>query len=132
MAKKKKKAVKKKVLRKVIKRKPAKKTTKKKVVARRKVSKKRKAVKAPAKKKPQNVIGVVTHYFPKVRAAVIKLKGTLTTGDKIKIKGHTTDFTQGITSMQLDHVPLSVAHKGQEIGLLVNSRVRQHDIVTKV
>ena len=132
MAKKKRRAKKKKVLRKVIRRKPAKKSIKKKVVAKRKVAKKRKITKVAAKKKPENVIGVVTHYFPKVRAAVIKLKANLTNGDNIKIKGHTTDFTQSINSMQIDHVPVSIAHKGQEIGVLVNSRVRQHDIVTKV
>ena len=64
-------------------------------------------------------------------AAVIKLKASLTTGDLVKIKGHTTDFKQAVTSMQVDHVPVDQAKKGQEIGLLVDSRVRQHDIVYK-
>lgn len=86
----------------------------------------------PVLKKPkEGIIGIVTHYFPKVRAAVIKLKAPLAAGDTIKIKGHTTDFTQKITSMQIDHVPLNSAKKGQEIGLLVNSRVRQNDAVYK-
>ncbi|MBU1727444.1 MAG: translation elongation factor-like protein [Candidatus Omnitrophica bacterium] len=80
----------------------------------------------------ENVIGVITHYFPKVRAAVVKLKGPLKAGDTIKIKGHTTDFTQGVVSMQLDHEIIDEAKKGQEIGLLVASRVRQHDLVCKV
>ena len=53
-------------------------------------------------------------------------------GEKIKIKGHTTDFTQVITSMQMDRVDIVSAKAGQEIGLLVNSRVRQHDKVLKV
>ncbi len=120
---------------------PKKKTVKKKLI-KRKVAKKRpvkRPVKKPAKKvaakkmrMPENVVGVVTHYFPKVRAAVIKLKAPLAVGDVIKVKGHTTDFKQNITSMQIDHVPMSVAKKGQEIGLLVNSRVRQHDTVYKV
>ena len=77
------------------------------------------------------IIGEVTHYFPHVRAAVIKLKAPLTVGDKIKIKGHTTDFTQVITSMQIDRVPITGAKKGDEIGLQVNSRVRQQDKVYK-
>ncbi|RJP29212.1 MAG: translation elongation factor-like protein [Candidatus Omnitrophota bacterium] len=77
------------------------------------------------------MLGVVTHYFPKVRAAVIKLKGLLSVGDKIRIKGHTTDFTQVVNSIQIDHVVVNQAKKGAEIGLLVNSRVRQHDAVTK-
>jgi hypothetical protein len=122
---------------------PKKKTTKKRVIKKRvakkkvlkKVLKKKPTVKAkkPGIKKPkENIIGLVTHYFPKVRAAVIKLKKPLTTGDVVKIKGHTTDFKQTVTSMQIDLVPIGQAKKGQEIGLLVDSRVRQHDIVYKV
>jgi putative protease len=99
----------------------------------RRVAKKRAVKKAvSAKKIKENIIGEVTHYFPKVRAAVIKLKAPLVTGDVVKIKGHTTDFQQNVTSMQIDHVPINQAKKGQEIGLLVDSRVRQHDIVYKV
>ncbi|TRZ93518.1 translation elongation factor-like protein [bacterium] len=84
------------------------------------------------KKAKENIIGLITHYFPKVQAAVVKLKAPLILGDTIRVKGHTTNFTQQITSMQVDHVSVDMAKKGQEIGLLVNSRVRQHDIVCKV
>lgn len=84
-----------------------------------------------AKKSKEVVVGLVTHYFPHVNAAVIKLKTPLSVGDKIRIKGHTTDFIQGISSMQVDRVPINTAKKGQEIGLLVDSRVRQHDIAYK-
>lgn len=103
----------------------------KKRVLKKRPTKKTKIVKVKQVKEKQNIIGTVTHYFPKVRAAVIKLKGTLILGDTIKLKGHTTDFTQSVTSMQIDRVPINQAKKGQEIGLLVNSRVRQHDIVYK-
>jgi len=99
---------------------------------------KKKAAKKPAvkkalrKKAKENIIGTVTHYFPKVRAGVIKLKAPLAVGDVIKIKGHTTDFTQPVKSMQIEHVALDNAKKGDEIGLLVDSRVRRHDAVYKV
>ena len=79
-----------------------------------------------------NVVGKIIHYFPHVKAAVIKLSSPLIVGDKIKIKGHTTDFTQTIISMQMDRVDITSAKPKQEIGLLVNSRVRQHDIVYKI
>jgi putative protease len=59
------------------------------------------------------------------------LKAPLAVGQTIKIKGHTTDFKQNITSLQINHVPVNTAKKGEEIGLLVDSRVRQHDIVYK-
>ncbi len=53
-------------------------------------------------------------------------------GALVKIKGHTTEFKQAVTSMQIDRVPIEQAKKGQEIGVQVDSRVRQHDIVYKV
>lgn len=114
-----KKIVKRKVIKKrLIKKKPTKKKVRKNIVV--------------AKKTKENIVGKVTHYFPKVSAAVVKLKSPLAVGDTIKIKGHTTDFTQNITSMQIEHVPINQAKKGQEIGLLVNSRVRRNDTVCKL
>ncbi len=89
-------------------------------------------VKAKRAKAKQGVLGIITHYFPHVRAAVIKLKAPLTVGDKVKIKGHTTDFTQAVDSLQIDRVAVNTAKRGAEIGLLVKSRVRQHDVVYKV
>jgi|YelNatPaOPRAMG01_1025707.scaffolds.fasta_scaffold01298_5 hypothetical protein len=83
-------------------------------------------------KTKEKIIGIVTHYFPKVSAGVVKLKASLAVGDNIKIKGHTTDFTQTVTSMQINHIPIKKAKKGQEIGLLVNSRVRKNDLVYKI
>lgn len=78
-------------------------------------------------------VGVITHYFPHVEAAVVKLKkGTLSIGDSIIIKGHTTDFQEQIDSMQLDHVPITNATRGQEIGLRVKEKVRDSDIVYKI
>lgn len=115
--------------RKIVKKRPVKKTVKKRPVkqARRKAKKP-----AVAKKTKESNVGIITHYFPKVRAAVVKLKAPLSIGDTVKIKGHTTDFKQNITSLQIDRVPINSAKKGQEIGLLVDSRVRKNDVVYKI
>lgn len=78
-------------------------------------------------------IGEVTHYFPHVQAAAVKiLKNSLSVGDEIYIKGHTTDFKEKIMSMQLDHAPIQEGKKGQEIGLSVALRVRRGDKVYKI
>ena len=101
-------------------------------ISKKKTIKKKKAKKATAKSRgvsPAKVIGVVTHYFPHVEAAVIKLKKPLSVGDTVLIKGHTTDFEQKIESMQVDHVPIQKAKKGDEIGLMVSKRVREHDLI---
>lgn len=109
-----------------------KRVTKKRRASKRRPLKKVKPVKRPSLKAEGRVVGRVTHYFPRVMAAVVKLKAPLAINDNIKIKGHTTDFTQSVTSIQINHVPINLAKKGQEIGLLVNSRVRQHDVVYKI
>jgi hypothetical protein len=77
--------------------------------------------------------GVITHFFPKVDAAVVKLtKGAISVGDTIVIKGHTSDFKEKVRSIQLDHVPIQDAEKGMEIGLKVKAKVREHDVVYRV
>lgn len=117
--------------------KTAKKTLKKKVkrvpkIRRIKARKPKPAAKKTLKKQEGSLVGLINHYFPHVQAAVIKLKSPLKMGDTLKIKGHTTDLTQIITSMQIDRVDISSAKKGDEIGLQVSSRVRQGDKVYKV
>ncbi|MFA5150177.1 MAG: hypothetical protein WC937_02405 [Candidatus Omnitrophota bacterium] len=121
----KKRPLKKRVVKKTLKKKPARKTLKK-------AASKKKPAAARAKKSKENLIGNITHYFPHVQAAVIKLKAPLSVGDTIKVKGHTTEFTQTIASLQINRVPVNSAKTGEEIGLLVRSRVRQHDLVYKV
>ncbi len=115
--------------------------------ARSKSAKIKKRIKKPAKKAvktPKKVskgafelglekVGEVTHYFPHVKAAaVLMLKDGLRVGDGIYIKGHTTDFKEKIISIQLERVPIEEARKGQEIGLLVKSRVRIGDSVYRI
>lgn len=86
----------------------------------------------PIKKMPQTV-GKVTHYFLHVKAGVILVTdGKISLGDTLLIKGHTTDFKQKVTSMQINNVSIKEARPGQEVGLLVKSRVRHNDIVYKL
>jgi len=125
--------------------KPVKKS-KKKTVAKKPVTKPLSGKRGtPAKKKPAKKTssipsgasleeaGVITHYFPKVDAAVVKLtKSSLSVGDSIVIKGHTSDFKEKVQSIQLDHTPIQNAENGMEIGLKVKSKVREHDVVYKI
>ena len=78
-------------------------------------------------------IGEVTHYFNKIGVAAIKIiSGQLKKGDTIHIKGHTTDFTEKIDSMQVEHQPVEVANAGDEIGIKVENVVREGDEVFKL
>ena len=105
---------------------------KRKSAPKKKASKKKTPAKKVIKKTEGKLIGVITHYFPHVQAAVVKLKGPLSMGQTVKVKGHTTDLTQAVTSMQIDRVDISNAKKGDEIGLQVSTRVRQGDKVYKL
>ena len=91
-----------------------------------------KVKKIAEKKQPEKAVGKVAHYYTNIGVAVIELKGALKVGDKIRIKGHTSDFTQKVESMQMEHDKLQEAKSGQSIGLKVKEHVRQHDIVYKV
>lgn len=78
-------------------------------------------------------IGKVTHYFSKIRVAAIEITSdSLSVGDTIRIKGHTSDFTQEVDSMQIDNQPVETATVGQTIGLKVVEHARQNDTVYKV
>ena len=78
-------------------------------------------------------VGVITHYYKKIGVAAITItNGNLRIGDKIGIAGHTTDFEQDITSMQVGHKNISVAEKGMNIGLRVEQPVRIHDKIFKL
>jgi translation initiation factor IF-2 len=78
-------------------------------------------------------IGAVSHYFDRIEVAAIKLTGGgLKSGDKICIRGHSTDFEQVVTSMQIEHAAVTEAKAGDEIGIKVDERVHEHDKVFKI
>lgn len=77
-------------------------------------------------------IGAIIHYYDHINVAVVKLSGTLKAGDSIHVKGATTDFTEKVESMQIEKDKIEEAKAGQEIGLKVQERVREHDKIFKV
>lgn len=77
-------------------------------------------------------IGKVVHYFPKVSVGIIALTDSLKIGDKIHIKGHTCDFTQDVTSMQVEHVIVTEGKAGDQVGISVSQKVHEHDAVYRV
>jgi translation elongation factor EF-Tu-like GTPase len=81
----------------------------------------------------EEAIGVITHYYSHLGVAVAQLnKGVLKVGDTIHVKGHSTDFTQSVVSMEYDHQHIDQAGAGQNIGLKVIDHAREHDIVYRV
>jgi len=81
---------------------------------------------------PEVVIGKVNDFFARPVVAGIELTASIKVGDKIHIKGHTTDLELAVNSMQIDNVNVEQAKAGDNIGIKVSERVRHGDLVYKV
>ena len=81
---------------------------------------------------PEEEIGKVSDFFARPVVAGIELTATLKLGDKIHIKGHTTDLEFTVDSMQINNVPVNEAKAGDSIGIKVSDRVRGGDKIYKV
>ena len=76
-------------------------------------------------------IGRITHFFSKISVAVVELIAPLTVGDRILVKGPSTDFEQIVESMQIEHKNIQGAEAGQSIGLKLAQQARERDAVYK-
>ena len=81
---------------------------------------------------PEVEIGKVSDFFAHPVVAGITLTKTLKVGDKIRIRGHTTDMELIVESMQINNVNVNQAKAGDAIGVKVSERVRRGDTVYKV
>ena len=81
---------------------------------------------------PEDIIGTIEDFFAHPVVAGIKLTGTLKVGDKIRIKGHTTDLEMEVGSMQIDNADVTEAKAGDSIGIKVTDRCRAGDTVYKI
>ncbi|MDP6349619.1 MAG: EF-Tu/IF-2/RF-3 family GTPase [Chloroflexota bacterium] len=77
-------------------------------------------------------VGRVTHWFGKLGVAGIELTGTLSVGDTIHIKGHTTDTTLVVESMQNEHQAVETASAGDDVGIKLIERARVGDPVYRL
>ncbi len=81
----------------------------------------------------EDQIGVVVNYYAKLGVAAVKVtSGTIKTGDLLKYKGHTTEFTETVTTMEIENQPFEKAQAGDLVGVKVKERVREKDKVYKV
>lgn len=82
---------------------------------------------------PGERIGVVTHYYSHLLVATLRIEsGTLRVGDVIHFRGHTTDFSQKVESLEVNHSPVTEVGPNDDFGLKVVQHAREHDVVYKV
>jgi len=78
-------------------------------------------------------VGVIAHYYSKIGVAVVEVTGdSLSVGETLRFRGSTTDFTQLLESMEIEHQKVSKAEKGSSVGIKVVDRVRPGDLVYRV
>lgn len=93
----------------------------------------KKAAKAAPKEAPGVFIGEITHYFSKIGVCVIKITNdALRIGDRLALKGHTTNFVQQVRSLQIENNDVAIAGKGHLVGLKIDKRARAGDKVYKI
>ncbi len=76
-------------------------------------------------------VGKVVHFYSHINVAVVDVSDAISVGDKIVIKGPTTDIEQNVDSMEIEHAKVMKATAGQSIGMKVKDRVRENDTVYK-
>src|SRR3990172_4102762 len=76
-------------------------------------------------------VGHISHFFSKISVAIVELTAPLAVGDRILIKGPSTDFEQVVDSMQIEHNNIQRAESGQSIGLRTAQHVKEKDMVYK-
>jgi len=81
---------------------------------------------------PEKEVGTITHYYGHISVGIIQLSDVLKAGDNIHIKGHSTDFTQPVSSIQVEHNDVGEAKSGDIIGIKVSQKIHPHDKVFKV
>ena len=77
-------------------------------------------------------IGRITHYFSHLKVAVLELHEGLKLGDRIHIRGHATDFTETVASMEVDHNRMLAVEPGANVAIRVNAPVHVNDVVLRV
>lgn len=71
------------------------------------------------------LIGTVSHYFGNIGVAVIEVKDSLKVGDTIRLVGGTTDFSQTVDSMEVEHEKVSEIKAGESAGLKIDQKVKE-------
>jgi hypothetical protein len=92
------------------------------VLAKRSSSKKATVTRKKVVSKPR-ILGKVVHYYGKLGVAIVKLGGAINVGDVVCFRRGDRAFLQAVVSMQVDHLPVSKAKKGEIIGIRVQEKV---------
>jgi hypothetical protein len=72
-------------------------------------------------------VGKITHYFPHIGVAAATLSAELKVGDQVRVRGHTTDFTETVGSLEIEHQKVDRAGPGDKVAFKVSEKARPGD-----
>ncbi len=78
---------------------------------------------------PSEAIGTVTHWFGHLSVAAVRLTEPLSVGDRIHIRGHSTDLVETVRSMEVEHRKVDRAGPGDDVAVAVEGQVHEHDVI---
>jgi translation elongation factor EF-1alpha len=78
---------------------------------------------------PAEAIGTITHWFGHLSVAGVRLTAPLAVGERIHIRGHTTDLVEKVSSMEIEHRKVDHAGPGDDVALAVAGLVHEHDLI---
>jgi putative protease len=82
---------------------------------------------------PEEQVAVIVKFFSKPSVAALQItNGVIKVGDVLRYKGHTTDFTEEVKTMEIDNQVVEEAKEGELVGIKVKERVRENDKVFKI
>lgn len=64
-------------------------------------------------------VGKVVHYYDRIGVAILKLAAPLQLGELLTFRRGQREFTQPVSSMQINHEPVEKAKKGSVVGVKV-------------
>lgn len=76
-------------------------------------------------------VGVVTHFFSRLRVATVRLEEPVKLGDSLLVKGARDAFRVRVKSMQVNHAPVEHAEAGMEVGIKVPAKAHEGDVVLR-
>jgi putative protease len=77
-------------------------------------------------------IGRVVRFYAKAHAAAVRLEGTLRVGERVYVRGWTTDFQQLVTSLHINHLAVEAGQPGDLVGMMTVETCRPRDVVYRL
>lgn len=80
----------------------------------------------------EQALGRVIHYYDKAMVAIVRLTGGgIRVGDRVKFVHHDSEFSQPVTSMEVEHKQIKSAKKKEEVAIKVDQKTHEGALVYK-